>query len=198
MMKRLLPAFGILLVLSATAFGDAIPVGDVTIVFAPTFAVYPPGADTFACQLGSGTDAPCVIFSGTITDTDTDGTFITLATDPTLSAYSDYFTVDANTFFDTPGFYEGDTDDSVASNTYGPGPIMGLDIAPDTPVGTYTAEAQFFGTGGDGDPNGYGFTVDVPFTVIVTAPEPATAEMAIAAGMLSIGASFRQRRSRTC
>ncbi len=132
-MKRVLPAFALFLVVSGAAWGDPITTGDVTISFLPTSTqVYPPGAAAFECQLGGGA-VPCVIFSGTITDTDTDGSFITLAADPTISAYSDYFTVD-NTFFDTTGFYEGDTDNFVTSNTYGSGLLVfGLDIAPGTP-----------------------------------------------------------------
>ena len=197
-MKHILPAFAILIGLSGGASGDTVPTGDLSIIFSPASEVYPPGADAFQCQLGSGTTAPCVIFSGTITDFDTDGSFITLATAPTISAYSNYFTVDENTFFDTPGFYEGDTDDYVTSNTYGPGPIIGLDIAPDTPAGIYTAEAIFAGEGGTDDPNFQGFTIEVPFTVVIAAPEPAAGGLTIAAGMLAIAASLRNRRSRTC
>jgi hypothetical protein len=196
-MNRLALVFAIVLGISATAFADPIPIGDVTIALTPpAIETYPPGALAFECELDSGTTEPCVIFSGTITDFDTDGSLLFLPTDPTLSAFSNYFSVD-NTFFNTPGVYEGDSADTFAPNTYGPGPIFGLDIAPGTPMGIYTAYFEFAGFGGDGDPNDAGFTVDVPFTVVI-APEPGTRGLTIVAGVLAIGASLRHRRSRAC
>jgi hypothetical protein len=197
-LKRLLPAVGILFGLSAGALGDTIPpVGDVTITFSPMTEVYPPGADTTTCN--SYGVAPCVDFYGTITDTDTDGSLLFL-TGITLSAFNNYFTVD-NTFSQDvaiPGGYEGDALDSPFPNSYS-GVIMGLDFAPDIPVGTYAADAIFAGAGGTDDPDFQGFTVVVPFSVIVSsAPEPATGGMAIIAGLLAIAASLRHRRSRIC
>jgi hypothetical protein len=191
-MKRLFLTSTMLFAMSAAAFGQT---GDVSIVFSPSTEVYPPGADTATCEL-YGT-APCVDFSGTITDTDSDGSFLFL-TGVTVSAYANFFTVD-NTFSDDisiPGGYEGDTLDSPFPNTY-TGIIMGLDIAPGTPVGTYSANAVFAGYGGDGDPNGAGFTVDAPFTVIVNAPEPVTSSLVLG-GLLAIVAARRRSRPRAC
>jgi hypothetical protein len=142
-----------------------------------------------------------VVFAGTITDNDTDGTAdnpnLIYLTGITLSAYSEYFTVDNTFSSDVPGAFEGDSDDYVTINTYS-GPIMGLDIAPDTPVGTYTAEAVFEGAGGDGDPDYNGFTEDVSFTVDVLAPEPATGGLLLAGLFVALAASRRLRRPRTC
>lgn len=190
-MNGFLLASALLLAISAPAFAD-----DVTIAFNPVTETYPPSYDTAQCEL-YGTP-PCVVFSGTITDNDTDGSLLFLTgIDPTLSAYNEYFTVD-NTFTDDgsiPGAYEGDLLGLTAPNTYS-GIIMGLDIAPGTPIGTYTADAEFDGFGGTNDPNGSGFAIEVPFTVVI-APEPVTSGLA-QAGLLAMAALSRRRRPRAC
>jgi len=187
-MKSILLGTCALLLISVSAFA-----GDISITFSPDTEVYPPSADTATCQL-YGT-AACVIFSGTITDNDTDRSLLFL-TGITLSDYNDYFTVD-NNFTDNPltGTFEGDTLNHVASNTY-TGEIMGLDIASDTPLGTYSAEAVFSGFGGTNDPDDNGFTQNVDFTVVVT-PEPITGGLTLI-GLLALAASRRLRRTRPC
>ena len=81
-----------LLGMSATAFGDFI------VTLNPNSAGYPPSFDPAQCQL-NGT-APCVVFSGTLSDTDTDDSLLYLesaAIDFTVPGDASYFTFD-NTF----------------------------------------------------------------------------------------------------
>src|ERR1022692_3206336 len=115
--------------------GIAVPAfaGSITITLNPTVEVYPPGYATALCQV-NGT-APCVVFSGTITDTNTDGSFLSLesvALDPAVPA-DDFFTLDNLFYNDVPGLFSGDPSapgDGNPSYTYGPDPIFGLDFAP--------------------------------------------------------------------
>jgi len=193
-MNRLLLVSVALLAMSAPAFG-----ADITIELHPSAEGYPPGYDTSLCR--NNGSAPCVVFSGKITDTDTDGSYLlleSLALDPTVPADS-YFTVDSTFYNDVPGPYSGDPTWATdllgnPSNTYS-GLIFGLDFAADTPPGIYDGMAIFTGAGGDGDPGYGGFTVDVPFQVDIGTPEPASGLM-ILAGLLATGAARRARRSR--
>jgi hypothetical protein len=118
----------------------------------------------------------CVLFAGTLTDNDTDQSFIFLndigvvfSTDPAVGSLA----ID-NTFFDeVPGVLSGDpdfADDGNPANTYS-GPIFGIDIAPGTAAGTYQGLVTIDAVGGTGDPNDNGFTVQQNITVEVT-PEP--------------------------
>jgi uncharacterized protein (TIGR03437 family) len=117
----------------------------------------------------------CVLFSGTLTDNDTDSSLMLIesiqvtfgGTNPPSGLTAD------NTFsFDVPGVLSGDpnyaTDNSGnPANAY-TGPIFGIDIAPGTPPGTYTATVTITAVGGTGDPNQNGFSVSQNITVTVT------------------------------
>lgn len=196
-MKCPVMAFAVLLALSCAAFGTGIGSPDVTITFnQPALAVYPPGYDTATCEL-NGT-APCVVFSGTVTDNDTDGSPLDL-TGITLSAYSNYFTVD-NTFSnDTPGLFEGDANGTFAPD-YAPvsytGAVMGLDIGAGTPAGTYNDVAEFLGSGGTAGPDMSGYLTYVDFTVVV-APEPSSGGLVVTS-LLTLAAALHIRCRRRC
>jgi hypothetical protein len=193
-MKSLLIVSIVLLGMSAPAFG-----GSITITLNPSNEGYPLGSAAFLCELNGSPGEPCVMFSGTITDTDTDGSYLFLnsvALDPTVPADS-YFTVD-NTFYnDVPGVFSGDPnwatdDEGNPSNSY-TGLLFGLDFAADTPAGIYDGMLIFSAVGGDIDPDGKGFTVEVPFEVDIDTPEPASGLMLLA-GLLATGAWRRARR----
>src|SRR5271165_7166829 len=90
--------------------GIAMPAfaGSISITLNPSVELYPPGYATALCQV-NGT-APCVVFSGTITDTDTDSSFLFLqsvALDPGVAADS-FFTLDNLFYNDVPGLFSGD------------------------------------------------------------------------------------------
>ena len=191
-MKHLLILCAALLAMSAPACA-----GDITIVISPTVEQYPPGYPTFLCQ-DTGT-APCVVFSGTITDNDTDDSLLFLssvALDPAVAA-DDYFTLDDTFYGDTPGLFSGDPDwatDNLGnySNTYS-GPLFGLDFAPDTPDGIYDGMIIFSGAGGTNDVNDSGFTVEEPFEVIIGTPEPASG-LLLLGSLLATVAARRKRQ----
>jgi hypothetical protein len=193
-MKSLLIVSMALLGMSATAFGDLM------VTLTPSTVVYPPSSDPAQCQL-NGT-APCVVFSGTLTDTDTDGSLLYLesaAINFTVPGDASYFTLDNTFFSDVPGVLSGDpnwaTDGNPFANTY-TGPIFGVDIAPSTPVGTYVETIVISAAGGTDDPLLNGFTVDEAFTVIVT-PEP-TSGLTMVGGLLVMAALRRARHSHPC
>ena len=183
-MKSLLCCCIAMLGMSAPAFGSLI------FSLSPSVESYPPGFSTATCQANGS--APCVVFSGTLTDPDTDGsdTFLAgISVNFTLPAANGYFTVD-NTFFnDVPGGLEGDTDNNPFSNTY-TGAIFGLDFSPSTPAGVYTGMATISAYGGTNDPNDDGFTESASFTVEIT-PEPGSGWM-IVIGLLVIVALRRR------
>jgi hypothetical protein len=193
-MKSVPIAFIAFLGISATAFGS------LSFTLDPV-EVYPPGANLAQCELYGV--APCVVFSGTLTDTDTDGSIVdlySLSIDFANPSDSAYFTLD-NTFFSVPpGVLSGDPgspgDGNPISYTY-TGPIFGLDIAPFTPAGLYDGTAILLAYGGTNDPNDDGFTVDAQFTVAIGAPEPAGGVM-ILTGLFAIVAFRCSRRARSC
>jgi hypothetical protein len=200
-MKSLVMASAVLLAASSAAFGTGIGSPDVSITFnQPAIAVYPPSYDQATCDANNpnGISQPCLVFSGTIMDNDTDGSPLDL-TGVALSAYNSYFTVD-NTFSNaTPGLFEGDADGTFAPD-YAPvtytGPILGIDIAADTPTGTYNDVAEFLGDGGTVGPDMSGYFAYVDFTVVL-APEPSSGGLAVA-GLLAGLMALCVRRRRRC
>lgn len=145
---------------------------------------FAPGADltfTLNASTGSGSMsllAPqanppclqpnCVLFSGALTNTDTDLSFIRLE-DISISLSSSNLSLD-NTFFAVvPGLLSGDSNYATSgnpANAYS-GPIFGIDIAPQTPSGTYNATVTIHASGGTGDPDNNGFTVSKNITITV-------------------------------
>jgi hypothetical protein len=184
---KILLTCGVALLLSPAVFGSLI------FTVSPSTESSPPGSSTSTCQL-TGT-APCVVFSGTLSDPDTDSSFTflnSISVNFTLPAANGYFTVD-NTFFDdVPGALEGDTNNNPFPNSY-TGPIFGLDFASSTPPGVYQGMATISASGGTNDPNGNGFTESISFTVDIT-PEPAS-ELLIAGGLVALAAAIRLRRA---
>jgi hypothetical protein len=175
--------FRVLLVFGAVLAVAALPGYGNELTFTLNPAVYPPGVDPVTCQ-DTGT-SPCVHLSGTLTDTDTDGSLLSLNGISIIFTGSDgnYFTLDQNVFSnDVPGTLEGDTDNNPAPNTY-TGPIFGVDIAPSTPLGSYTETAEITACNltndvncDSGNPDPGLFTVDAQFTIVV-APEPAAGSL---------------------
>ena len=146
----------------------------------------------------------CVLFSGTLLDNDTDGSFlsledisVTFLPDPASGG----LTPD-NTFEDgdVPFLLIGDPDyqddGAPAPNEYS-GPIFGIDIAPGTPMGDYTGTVTIDVAGGTGDPDFNGFTVSQQITVDVAAPEPATGWIT-PAGLAAVALFFGIRRKWHC
>lgn len=154
----------------------------------------------------------CVLFSGTLTDNDTDGSYIITGPDPDFDlndisvAFSSGpasggLTLD-NTWDDFAtqngaGVLIGDpnaaTDGAPFLNSY-TGALFGIDIAPGTTAGQYTGtvtiEAQHVDQ--NFNPIGDPFTVSAQITVDVT-PEPGGASLALA-GLAVLGASYGLRR----
>src|SRR5271154_730 len=119
-----------LLLVSIAAMGLA-PAAFADIVFAlnPSTGVYPPGSNMGDCL--SGGSAPCIIFAGTLTDTDTDGSLDLLegiTVNFVQPAGNADFTLDSTFTNDVQLLFEGDTLDTSATNSYS-GPIFGLDFA---------------------------------------------------------------------
>src|ERR1022692_261643 len=120
--------------------GIAVPAfaGSITITLNPTVEVYPPGYATALCQV-NGT-APCVVFSGTITDTNTDGSFLSLesvALDPAVPA-DDFFTLDNLFYNDGPRLFSGLPFAPGGGNPpppHGPPPLLGIVFPPKYPNG---------------------------------------------------------------
>ena len=189
---RLLAVCTLFLATSSAASGNMIlnliAPPDLTFTLSPTIEFFPPGAPAATCQT-NGTSALCVQFSGTLTDTDTDLSIISLNS-LSINLNPTFFTED-NTFLnDVPGALSGDpnaaTDGNPFPNSY-TGPIFGVDIAANTPPGVYNGIAEISASGGTQDPNGNGFTVDAAFTIVVS-PEPVSTGLVLAGLLLLIGA----------
>ncbi len=158
---------------------------------------YPPGTDTTDCQIEGL--APCIFFTGSITNTDNDPTSlidlsgITITfTDPSVT----YFTQD-NAFYDYPLLLlSGDpnwaTDNSGDLPNSTTGVIFGLSYLPDTPFGDYQFTAQLTATGGDDD-LGDGIVSNIVTSDVVISPEPASSVLLLLA--LPLVAALRRRRS---
>jgi hypothetical protein len=193
-MKRLIVCLLAALGMCATAFGS------VTFTLNPTSETYPFGALGSTCQTYSlSSSSSCVIFSGTLTDTDTDGSLTSLNSISILYGSpgdASYFTIDNvfNAF--VPAVLEGDTLDSIAPNSY-TGAIFGVDVLPTTPLGVYNETIDIAASGGTNDPNGNGFDATTGFTIDIVLPEPASGLMTLG-GLLTIAVLLRARRSRTC
>ena len=193
MIRYFLLASIVLAAVSPALFGE-----EIVITLTPSTVLYPPSLDASTCESNGG-NAPCISFSGVITDTDTDDSLITLS-DLTFTFNglgSTYLTQD-NTFFNSAaGLLVGDpnaaTDGNPFSNTY-TGPIFGLDLNANTPGGTYTGSIQVSGYNLTNDPGQTNELVlgQQNFTVQV-APEPFTFALT-AAGLLALAASRRLRR----
>lgn len=148
-----------------------------------------PGA---LCSIEPG----CVPFGGTLMDTDTDDSVMSLnsigvvfSTNPAAGG----LTLD-NTFYeDVPGALSGDpnyaTDNSGNPPNEYSGPIFGIDIAPGTTPGLYMGTVTIYGVGGDGDPNDQGFAVSPSLSQQITVdvvPEPGGASLVLA-GLAALG-----------
>ena len=190
-MKRLLAVSIAVLGMSA-----GLSASDLTLILNPSTAVYPPGNSTPTCELAGA--APCVIFSGVLTDDDTDTSLMALASlsldfgsDPSAEAY---FNVDSTFDMDVPGLFSGDPSAPGDGNPFPymyTGPIFGIDIAPSTPYGIYQLAATVSAFGGTNDPSFSGFTTETAFTLVV-APEPSGNSL-IAAGLAVLFACHRFR-----
>jgi len=140
----------------------------------------------------------CALFTGVLTDNDTDESTISLnnfAINISLSfsstPASGLLSID-NSFGDlVPGTLIGDPSSDFIPNSYS-GPIFGIDIAPGTSVGSYSGVVTIIAAGGTNDPDFDGFTVTQPFTVVV-APEPAAATL-LFAGLLPFAVWLGVRR----
>jgi hypothetical protein len=195
-MKHLLLISVALLGMSPAAFAD------LTAVLGPSsvLQVYPPSLDPATCEQ-TGT-APCLLFSGTLTDTDSDGSIININDPGGISLIygqptdSTYLTLDSSLYYYAPLAFVGDptasTDGSFLPNTY-TGVIFGIDIAPSIPAGTYNEVAQISAYGGTNDPMDNGFYVDMDFTIEVV-PEPSSGLLILA----GLGAIVARRRMRVC
>jgi len=135
---------------------------------------------------GSATDLPpdanppcissnCIIFTGTLTDNDSDSSLLFLVGVSIAFSVSNpstgFLSID-NTFdFDVPGVLSGDpayaTDNSGNPANRYTGPIFGIDIAPGTPAGVYSGAVTIDAAGGTSDPGHNGFTVTRNFTLTV-------------------------------
>jgi hypothetical protein len=169
-------------------FGNSL---DLNIAFSPSILTYPPGSSPIICEL-NGDPGACLIYSGTITDNDTDGSIVNLTDGIALLPLSVYVTLDNLFFNDVPGCLEGDTLDNVCPNSY-TGPIFGIGIAPGTPFGTYSETFVLSVDGGTADPTNSGQTFDATVQIQVV-PEPASA-VTLGAGLVVLAFSCRKRHT---
>jgi hypothetical protein len=194
----------------------------VSLAVAPAYAdlIQPDLSITLSPNVGSGYAATgtvssgdctlfsyCVQFSGTLTDNDndpTDSTFtsitgISVAFTPT--AGNTFLALDGTFDADVPTIFIGDptfTFPSFPTYNY-VGPIFGIDIAPNTPIGEYDGILTVSTLGGTNDPNGGGQTFTQTFTLDVLAPEPASLSLLLM-GLLPLAvwrsADARERAKR--
>ena len=132
----------------------------------------------------------CVLFTGTLQDNDTDLSVLSLNTigitfSPSNPS-SGYLTLDDNTFYNNvgalligdPNWLVNGEQDGFLANFY-TGPVFGIDIAPGTPYGEYTAVISVNTSGGTNDTDsGQTFTQTITVDVV---PEPAAAGLLLAA-----------------
>lgn len=177
------PSFACLAVV--LAFASAPAYGDSDLTFTLDSGIGSGASTNLSPDADTCLPPNCVLFSGTLFDTDTDLSDLYL-TDISVAFSSNpasgALTVD-NTFYDdVPGVLSGDPNyatDNLGNppNSYS-GPIFGIDIAPETTVGVYTGTVTIDGLGGTNDPEYNGFTVSANITVVVT-PEPAAGGLAL-------------------
>ncbi len=134
-------------------------------------------------------------------DNNTDGSLVYLSdvgiSFSSSNPSSGYLSID-NTFYSSvPGVLSGDpnfaTDNSGnPANKYA-GPIFGIDIAPGTPAGSYTATVTIYASGGTNDPNLNGFTVSQNVTITVISSQtisfPAISAITLPASPFPISAT---------
>ncbi len=146
----------------------------------------------------------CVLFTGTLLDTDTDLSYIYL-TDISVAFSSNpptgALTLD-NTFYDVvPGVLSGDPNYATDGLSNPPdiysGPIFGIDIAPGTSLGAYTGTVTVDAIGGTFDPDYQGFSVIQDITVQVIAPEPAAGCLALLGLAVFSAWGWRKHKWRT-
>jgi hypothetical protein len=140
-------------------------------------------------ESGQTTHAPVdVFFSGTLTDTDTTDTcdndnvnclylnFISFTFDQ--STATSHLSPDTDQFYlaNVPGFLSDDGASSGLYDTY-TGNIFGINIAPDTPIGTYTGTVSIYGGYDDSQANN--LLASQTWTVVAS-PEPADFGLAMA------------------
>jgi|SRR5450432_961444 hypothetical protein len=114
-----------------------------------------------------------VIFQGTLTDTDTDGSFLFLNDiGVTFNAPGGSFlSVDPNFFFNSvPGDLIGD---GIAADDFYGGPVFEVFIANDTPSGNYFGNIAILG--GFNGPGDTAVLATQTFEVVVVTPEPGAA-----------------------
>jgi hypothetical protein len=105
-----------------------------------------------------------------------------------------------NTFFVAPpaqlsGDVDSGTDGSGAAPYSYSGPIFGIDIAPDTPLGSYEGTVTIYAMGGLTDPDYQGFTLTQNITVDVVAPAPEPgANQLLMAGLFSFAIWYGVKR----
>ena len=202
-----LPVFLALPVIAISLMAPALadPIGDVKFSLdSLTGAGYVPeiAPDADTC-LGVG----CVLFTGTLTNTDDDptDTFPMMLTGISVAfafgPANNFLSVD-NTFYEDVPLLSTDPDynsDSLGNppDTYS-GDLFGIDIAPGAVPGVYSGTVTIAGEGGLGDENYSGFTISQDTTVTVLAPEPGGAGLLLA-GLLSFtmwrGAKLKWRSS---
>jgi len=203
-MRRWVPAvlFPVVFVLAAAqAFGDS----DMT------FTLLTNIGSGLSMDLSPDPGPPClppscVLFTGTLTDTDVDTdpsypdmVFSTISVAFSTNPTSGLLSID-NTFYDAVDYFSGilSGDPNYATdnlgnppNTY-TGPLFGIDIAPGTTLGSYTGSVTINVAGGLDDPNYGGFTVTQGITVNVV-PEPGAAGLSLA-GVAFLMVGFEVRR----
>jgi hypothetical protein len=139
-----------------------------------------------------------VLFSGTLTDTDSDPSNLFPITVYDIGvSFASGLTLDNTFFFVVPGLYSGDpnyaTDQSGAGQTSYYGPLFGIDIAPGTPLGPYSVTVTLYALGGLNDQDYQGFTVTQDITVDVVSPEPAAAGL-LFSGLLAFAVGSGVKR----
>jgi hypothetical protein len=176
------------------AYGGSAP--DLTIALAPDSGSFSPTGDTV--DAGDCLSQYCVLFSGAITNNDTDDSIMSLGPASVLFATtpaSGGLSIDETFYNDVPGILIGDPTysypDSSPYYQY-TGPIFGIDVAPGTTPGIYDGTLSVYTQYGTND-TGPGETFTADFSVDVLAPEPSAASLLLA-GCLPLAIWFGVKR----